>query len=161
MKSIQLSRNGRRESTTRGLQFKPVNLYGSKWLRCIEDLSDPPKVESPVMRRDKSTEDFAEHLIFEQMARSSRLQQFNQNLGTPGCLLKLSTGYEKADLNRLEPECNDSTTSCQTPRECQTRSTELLKKTSMIQRSTPIASAKQLQRNRKATLPQSSIFVLR
>ena len=47
----------------------------------------------------------------------------------------------------------DSTTSCQTPRECQTRSTAILKKTSMIQQSTLNASAKQLQS--ELDLPQA------
>ena len=46
VKSIQLSRSGRRESTKQELKFKPVNLYGSKWLQRIEDSSNPPKVES-------------------------------------------------------------------------------------------------------------------
>ena len=92
VESIQLSRNGRRESTMQGLQFKPANLYGSKWLRRIEDSNDPPKVESPVMRKVKLNEDFAEHLIFEEMVRSSQQQQqFNRNLDTPGCLIKLSS----------------------------------------------------------------------
>ena len=68
VKSIQLSQNGRRESTKQGLQFEPTNLYESKWLRRIEDSNDPPEVESPVLRKDKSTEDFAEQLIFEKMA---------------------------------------------------------------------------------------------
>ena len=115
VKSIQLSRKGRRESTTPGLQFKPINLYGSKWLRRIEDSSDPPEVESPVMRNDKSTEDFAERLIYEEMARSSQQLQFNQDLETPSCLMKLYIGYEKADLDQPESECNVSTSSCQTP----------------------------------------------
>ena len=81
------------------------------------------------MRNDKQPEDFAKRLIYEEMARSSPSQQFNQNLETPGCLTKLSypdemmtlsddshipfrTGYEKADLNQLEPECIVSTTTC-------------------------------------------------
>ena len=91
VKSSQLSRNGRRESTMQELQFKSTNLYGSKWLRRIEDSNDPPKVESPVMRKVKLNEDFAEHLIFEEMVRSSQQQQFNRNLETPGCLIKLSS----------------------------------------------------------------------
>ena len=86
VKSIQLSRSGRHEPMDRELKFKPVNLYGSKWLQHIEDSSDPPKVKSPAMRKDKSTEDFAERLIFEEMARSSQQLQFNQNLETPSCL---------------------------------------------------------------------------
>ena len=139
----------------RELKYKPVNLYGSKWLRRIEDSSDLPEMESPVMRNDKSKEDFAKRLIFEEMARSSPpQQQFNQNLETPSCLPKLYIGYEKADLDRLESECNVSTTSCQTPRECQTRSYATLEdKSSMIQRSTPTASAKQYQT--ELDLPQS------
>ena len=133
-------------------KFKPFNLYGSKWLQRIENSSDPPKVESPVMRNDKPIEDVAKYLISEEMARSSPM--FNQNLETPGCLRKLYTGYEKADLNQLNSECIVNTTTCQTPRECQTRSYATLKgKSSMIQRSTPNASAKQLYT--ELDLPQS------
>ena len=55
-------------------------------------------------------------------------------------------------MDRLESECNISTSSCQTPRECQARSTDYLKKTSMIQQSTPNASAKQCA---ELDLPQS------
>ena len=150
IKSIQLSWNGRRESTTRGLQFKPVNLYGSKWLQRIEDSSELPKVKSPVMRKDYSTEDFAKCLIFEEMARfSQQQQQFNQNLKTPSCLTKPNIGYEKADLDQLESECNVSNPSCQTPRECQTRSPDSLKKSSMNEH------AQQTSATSKLDLPQS------
>ena len=144
VKSIQLSQNGRRESTKQGLQFKPTNLYGSKWLRHIEDSSDPPKVESPVMRKDNLTEDFAQR-FFEEMAGSLQPQQFNQNSETPGCLLGYNPcpisvlrqkGMLKENGNRPKPECDVSTTLCQTPRECQTRSPALLSKSSMKQRST-------------------------
>ena len=83
------------------------------------------------MRNDKSNEDFAKQLIFEEMARSSQQLQLNRNLEAPSCLIKLSPEQEKADLDQLESECNVSTPSCQTPRECQTRSTAILKKTSM------------------------------
>ena len=147
--AIQLLRNGRRESTTQGLQFKPINLYGSKWLRRIEDLSNPPEVESPVMRKDYSTEDFAKRLIFEEMARSSQQQQqFNQNLETPGCLPKLYIGYEKADLNFLESGSKVST--CQAPRESQTRSSDYLKKSSINQHAQQI-SATTSQRAQQTT----------
>ena len=79
----------------RELKFKPVNLYGSKWLQCIEDSSDPPKVESPVMSNNKPIEDFAKRSIYEEMARSSPM--FNQNLETPGCLTNfLSPSTSKA-----------------------------------------------------------------
>ena len=71
VKSTQLLQNGRRESTTQELQFNSVNLYGSERLRRVEDLSELPKMESPVMRNNYSTEDFAKRLIFEEMARSS------------------------------------------------------------------------------------------
>ena len=99
------------------------------------------------MRKDQLIEDAAKNLISQEMARSSHF--FNQNFETPGCLTKLSsssTAEAKEDNgNQLEPECIVSTTPCQTSRECQTRSTELLKKPSMNQRSTPTASAKQLK----------------
>ena len=40
VKSIQLSRIGRREPMKQGLRFKPVNFYGSKWLQHIEESSE-------------------------------------------------------------------------------------------------------------------------
>ena len=91
------------------------------------------------MRNNKPIEDTAKRLISEVMARSSPM--FNQNLETPGCLIKLQPAptllrnyieVSKENENQLEPECIDSTTTCQIPRKSQTRSTELLKKSSRI-----------------------------
>ena len=50
-----------------------MRIFLDEWLQCIEDSSEPPKVMSPVMRNDKPIEDFAKHLISEEMARSSQL----------------------------------------------------------------------------------------
>ena len=41
--SIELSRIGRRDPMKQELKFKPTNLYGSKWLKRIEDSTELPK----------------------------------------------------------------------------------------------------------------------
>ena len=80
-----------------------------------------------------------------------------QELETPGCLTKLQlpstppwnlSGIEKADLNFLESGSKVST--CQAPRESQTRSSDYLKKSSMNQHAQQI-SATTSQRAQRTT----------
>ena len=119
------------------------------------------------MRNDQSIEDVAMNLISKEMARSSH--SFNQNLETPGCLIKLQSrstsernGNEakKENGNQPVPDSIVSTTPFQTSRECQTRFTEILKKSSMNQHAQIISAmstqrAKQISPTVELDLPQS------
>ena len=49
-------------------QFKPVNMYGSKWLQCFEDSSDRLEMVSPMMRNYHLHKN-AQELIFQEMAQ--------------------------------------------------------------------------------------------
>ena len=119
-KSIQLSRIGRREPMKQKLKFKPVNIYGSTWLRRIEYSSDPPKVKLSVTSNDQRIEDIAKDLISQEMARYS--QSFIYYLETPGCLIELQSHstsmWNRAEATK-ESDSNDSNVSkiapCQTP----------------------------------------------
>ena len=155
VKSIQLLRIRSHEPVKCQPTFKPVNLYGSNWLQRIEDSSDRLEMVSPMMCKDHQYKD-ARELIFQEMAHTSTTLSSIQDLETTDCLAKLQhsstppwnlSGSEKADLNLLESK--EKVTPCQTPRECQTRSPDYLKKPSMTQHH---ASAKQTS---SSDLPQS------
>ena len=88
VKSIQLSRIGRREPIKQMPAFKLINLYGSNWLQRIENSSDRFEVGSPMMCKDHQHKD-ARELIFQELVHHSTTHSSIQDLETTDCLTKL------------------------------------------------------------------------
>ena len=123
-----------------------------------------------MMCKDHQYKD-ARELIFQEMAHLSTTHSSIQDVETTDCLAKLQhsftppwnlSGSEKADLNLLESK--QKVTPCQTPRECQTRSPDYLKKPSMNQHAQQISattsqhaeqSTQQISATPELELPQS------